>query len=113
MAGAGDAQLWRVIDGMLQAVREGGYAEGARLPSETVLGGEYGVSRATVTRAMWLLRWIGLVVGPAGTEGRVAGEPMRTLALQLVERAAEIRRLNGDREPRGADPGLRHDCEPG
>jgi hypothetical protein len=61
---------------------------------------------------MWLLRWTGLVVGRAGGPARIAEEPSRTLALQLVERAYEIRRLNGNRGLFGADPGLRRDCEP-
>lgn len=98
--------------GILADVRSHIYAAGAALPSEVQLATQYRISRPTAGRVMWLLRWTGLVVGPPGGTARIAAEPCRTLALQLVERAYEIRRLNGDVALFGADPDLRRDCEP-
>jgi DNA-binding GntR family transcriptional regulator len=104
-----DAQVWRVVEQVLGRIRSGDYGEGGRLPTELAFAAEFGVSRATVTRALWLLRWIGLIVGPKGGASRVTYEPQRIMALQLVERAYEIRRLNGDRQLRGAERSDR-DC---
>lgn len=112
MTAGSEAQVWQVLDSLLGEVRVGVYPEGAVLPSEAAVAARYGVSRPTVSRVMWLLRWTGLVVGGSGAPGRIAAEPCRMLALQLVERAFEIRRLNGDVELRGADPGLDRDCLP-
>lgn len=39
------------------------------------------------------LRWIGLVVGPAGGAARVAREPRRSLALSIVEQADRVRNI--------------------
>jgi DNA-binding transcriptional MocR family regulator len=102
--------VWIVAAGVLADIRGYLYLEGGRLPSEAQIAAQYGVSRATAGRVMWLLRWTGLVVGPAGGTARVAAEPSRTLALQLVERAYEIRRLNGGTCLFGADPDLERDC---
>jgi DNA-binding FadR family transcriptional regulator len=104
--------VWTVLAGVLADVRGHIYTEHDRLPSEAQLAAQYGVSRATAGRVMWLLRWTGLVIGPAGGAARIAEEPCRTLALQLVERAYEIRRLNGEVAFFGADPDLRRDYEP-
>jgi DNA-binding FadR family transcriptional regulator len=108
----GDRQTWRVLDTLLQAVRDGEYPAGGDLPVEADLALTYGVSRGTVSRVMWLLRWAGLVVGPSGVPGRIAGEPSRTLALQLVERAYEVRRLHGPTNLLGAAPRRVRDCLP-
>jgi DNA-binding FadR family transcriptional regulator len=91
-----DAPFWRVFNGVLGDIRTGGYPAGGRVPSESALAETYGVSRSTVTRAMDRLRWIGLVVGPAGGIARVATEPRRTRALELV---AEADRLRAEAEP--------------
>lgn len=109
---SGDSQTWQILATLLQRVRGGAYSNGEPLPSEAALAAQYGVARATVTRVMWLLRWIGLIVGPPGGQARIAREPSRTLALQLVERAYEIRRLNGNTQLFGADPGLLRDRPP-
>ncbi len=88
-----DAPYWRVLNGVLTAVRDGTYTAGGRLPSETALAETYGVSRSTVSRAMEKLRWVGLVTGPPGGITRVAPEPRRSLALDVVEQADRVRRI--------------------
>ncbi len=106
-----EADVWRVLGAVLDGVRAGRWPAGSRLPSESTLAAEFRVKRPTVTKVAWLLRWCGLIVGRPGGASYVAEEPMRTLALQLVERAYEIRSLGGDVDLRGADPKLRRDCE--
>jgi DNA-binding FadR family transcriptional regulator len=85
------APYWRVLDGVLDDIRTGLYPPGGRVPSETALAEAYAVSRSTVSRAMEKLRWIGLVTGPPGGIARVAGEPTRTRALELVAEADRLR----------------------
>lgn len=81
----------RVLDGVLADIRSGRYPPGGRLPSGSALGEEYGVYRSAASRAVELLRWIGLVIGPPGGIARVASEPHRSSALELVARADELR----------------------
>lgn len=93
-----DAPYWRVLNGVLMAVRDGTYPAGGRLPSETAMAESYGVSRSTVSRAMEKLRWVGLVTGPKGGISRVAQEPRRTLALDVVSSADRVRGLGATAE---------------
>ncbi|MER7280576.1 GntR family transcriptional regulator [Dactylosporangium sp. NPDC000244] len=86
-----DAPYWRVLDGVLDSIRTGTYPPSGRVPSESALAERYGVSRSTISRVMEKLRWIGLVVGPAGGIARVAPEPRRTRALALVDEADQLR----------------------
>jgi DNA-binding FadR family transcriptional regulator len=86
-----DAPYWRVLNGVLADIRDGMYRPGGRVPSESALAEHYGVSRSTVSRAMEKLRWIGLVSGPAGGIARVAPEPRRGRALELVAEADRLR----------------------
>jgi DNA-binding FadR family transcriptional regulator len=90
-----DAAHRRVQDGVLTAIRAGTYAPGDRLPPETHLAEQYGVVRSVVSWALHPLRWAGLIVGPRGGIARVAVEPWRTAALQLVDEAARIRSRGG------------------
>jgi GntR family transcriptional regulator len=96
MASDQDASYRRVLDGVLADIRSGRYPPGGRLPSGSALGEEYGVHRSAASRAVDRLRWIGLVVGPAGGIARVAVEPFRSRALQLVD---EAERLRGEADP--------------
>ncbi len=98
---------WRVLEAVLADIRAEVHPAGGRLPSEAALAEVYGVKRATVTRAMERLRWIGLVVGKAGGTARVAYEPRRTLALRAVALADEARATPdpGDPSPHAADRG--------
>ncbi|MGI5247519.1 winged helix-turn-helix domain-containing protein [Dactylosporangium sp. CA-139066] len=91
MQRSADAPFWRVFNGVLSDIRTGVYPPGGRVPSESALAEMYEVSRSTVTRAMERLRWIGLVSGPAGGIGRVAPEPRRSRALELVSEADRLR----------------------
>lgn len=85
------ASYRRVLDGVLAAIRTGRYPPGSRLPSGSALGEEYGVHRSAAARAVDRLRWIGLIVGPAGGMARVAAEPHRSQALRLVDEADRLR----------------------
>ncbi len=87
------ASYWRVFNGLLDQIRGGIYQPGARLPSAPALAEQLGVSRATVTRAMERLRWIGLVVGPRGGVARVASGPRRAAALAIVDEADRVRAM--------------------
>lgn len=97
MASDQDASYRRVLDGVLADIRAGTYPPGGRLPSGTALGEQYGVHRSAASRAVEWLRWIGLVTGPAGGIARVAAEPHRAAALQLVDEAKRLREAQADR----------------
>ncbi|GAA2624008.1 hypothetical protein GCM10010399_64210 [Dactylosporangium fulvum] len=91
MASDQDASYRRVLDGVLADIRTGRYPPGGRLPSGSALGEQYRVDRSAAARAVFLLRWIGLVTGPAGGIARVAAEPHRSAALRLVDEADRLR----------------------
>ncbi|MFK7889444.1 MAG: FadR/GntR family transcriptional regulator [Granulosicoccus sp.] len=57
---------WGVHEGLLKKIRDGSYALGQRLPSETALASEYGVSRPIVRNALARLRESGLVKSRQG-----------------------------------------------
>lgn len=88
-----DAPYERVLKRVLADIRDGTYPPGGRLPSASAIAEATGVSRATVTRAMARIRWVGLVVGPAGGLVRVVSEPRRTAALAIVDEAERVRRM--------------------
>jgi DNA-binding FadR family transcriptional regulator len=83
----------RVFSGLLGQIRNGIYPPGGRLPSTPALAEYLGVSRATVLRVTERLRWIGLIVGPAGGIARVASEPRRSAALSIVDEAERVRSM--------------------
>lgn len=85
---------WRVLNGILAGIRGGAYPPGGKLPSENALAVAYGVPRTAVTSATRILRFGGLLVGPAGGATRVTQEPMRSRALQWAEDARQIRADN-------------------
>lgn len=101
MATENDAPIRRVLDGVLAAVRDGTYPPGGRLPSGPALGEQYGVNRSAASRAVDRLRWIGLIIGPAGGIARVAEEPRRSAALRLVDEADRLRGDAPDDSPAG------------
>jgi DNA-binding FadR family transcriptional regulator len=87
------APHWRVLDGVLADIRAGRYPPGGRLPSGSALGEEYAVYRSAASRAVEMLRWIGLVTGPPGGIARIAQEPRRSAALRLVDDPARLREM--------------------
>jgi GntR family transcriptional regulator len=67
---------WRqVADDLRKRITQGRYAPGARMPSETDLGYEYGVGRNTIRRAVSELRAEGLIVVQHGWGTRVRPAP--------------------------------------
>jgi GntR family transcriptional regulator, transcriptional repressor for pyruvate dehydrogenase complex len=61
----------RVIDALERRILEGGYPAGARIPTETVLGERFGVSRTVIRDALRVLEARGLVDIRRGTGTRV------------------------------------------
>ncbi|WP_083957860.1 GntR family transcriptional regulator [Herbidospora mongoliensis] len=57
-------------------IRECEYPEGALLPSEATLCGEFGVARSTIRRALGLLEGEGLIVAIPAKGRRVKSSPM-------------------------------------
>ncbi len=92
-----DTQYRRVHESLLADIRRKRWNYSERLPSETQLAEEMGVSRSTVSRVMARLRYSGLVVGPPGGAACVTEEPMWTMGFELFDAAARIRRMNRER----------------
>jgi GntR family phosphonate transport system transcriptional regulator len=92
--------LWRQIAGQLQqAIGEGGYAPGARLPTEAELSQHFRVNRHTVRRALEELTRSGLVRVEQG-RGSFVAEDVIEYAVEPRTRFAEwIRKHN--KEPSG------------
>jgi GntR family transcriptional regulator len=95
------ASYRRVLDGVLADIRSGRYPPGGRLPSGSALGEQYQVDKSSAERALFLLRWIGMVTGPRGGIARVPDEPRRSEALRLVD---EAERLRGERDDEAPGP---------
>ena len=79
--------------------RIAGGARGA-LPSEAELGGEYGVSRVTVRRALELLRDEGLVTARQGVGWFVAVDPVRQSLGRVTTVEAALEAAGADAERR-------------
>jgi DNA-binding FadR family transcriptional regulator len=89
------ASYRRVLDGVLADIRSGRYPPGGRLLSASALAEQYRVDKSSAERALFLLRWIGMVIGPRGGIARIPEEPWRSAALRLVDEAARLREQNG------------------
>ncbi|MBB5933191.1 GntR family transcriptional regulator [Streptomyces zagrosensis] len=63
----------KVAADLRQAITEGGYGSGGRLPAEGDLAQRYGVSRGTIRQALSVLRTDGLVTSRRGTRRVVLG----------------------------------------
>ncbi len=94
MAGEGDARLQRVLDTMLGNISDRAWAPGARIPSEPKLAEAYGVSRSTIARATWLLRYLGFITGPAGGRMWIAEASALDLAWEAFHAARRARKAN-------------------
>jgi GntR family transcriptional regulator len=87
----------RVLGGVVEMIRTGAYPAGTNLPTVAEMAAEHDVSTATIARVMGMLNAFGLVVGRPGSGSRVATEPVRSEALELINRAAELERRNRQR----------------
>lgn len=83
----------RVADALAAEVRSGRLSEGDRLPTETALAGQFGVSRTVVREAVSRLKSLGLVDSRqgSGVYVRAAGiEPLRFEMPHVASREAVI-----------------------
>lgn len=93
----------RVISTLVERIRTGALGCGDPIGSEAALAAEFRVSRATISKAMLLLRDYGLVVGPAGGTAVVADSPGCELALAAIDLAERAKRSNGSGHSRPGD----------
>jgi len=89
--GAGSEHLYRSLRGR---ILDGSYALGSRLPAETALCGEFGMSRPVVREALARLRVEGLVESRQGAGSfvrRVAGEDRPRHGFEPVRNLGDVR----------------------
>lgn len=93
----------RIANGLREAIADGRYPVGARLPSESRLVAQHGVSRPTVTRALDDLAAAGLIERRAGsgsyvlrTSARTAPERRFGLLLPGLRRTEILERIRGE-----------------
>lgn len=77
----------QLVAAIQDRISSGAYAPGALMPTEAQLGAEFGVSRATVVRALQLLKAEGWVESRQGRGTFVRGEPAGT---EPVRRGADL-----------------------
>ncbi|HET7314110.1 FadR/GntR family transcriptional regulator [Salinisphaera sp.] len=70
-----------------QAIHGGVFGPGQRLPTEVVLGQQYGTSRSVVREALSMLRQSGLIISRRGSGSFVANTPTAELRLKLPHRS--------------------------
>ncbi len=73
MADGRQTMYRKVAADLRQAIAEGAYGSGGRLPAESALAERYGVSRGTIRQALAVLRADGLVTSRRGTRRVVLG----------------------------------------
>lgn len=94
--GSGVALYQQVKDHIARKIQDGSWKAGDRLPSESELVLQFGISRMTVNRALRELTEQGRIVRVAGVGSFVAeGKPQSTL-LQIANLASEIRARGHD-----------------
>lgn len=93
----------RVISTLVGRIRSGALRCGEPIGSEKELAAEFAVSRATISKAMLLLRDYGLVVGPAGGTAVVAPLPGCELALAAIDLTERAKRSNASDRSRSGD----------
>ena len=101
------AMYARVAARLREEVRDGMWPLGAQLPGEIDLAARYGVARATVVRALEVLRGEGVVVTRAGAGTRVAAIPA-VITVRLAHGDWAMARLPEDDEAErlGLSPGV-------
>lgn len=93
-----------IRDALLARIRSGALAPGAVLPSEVELAEEFGVARATVSRAVGELAAEGLVERRRRAGTRVRRAPARRAQIDILQAQAEIERAGGAYSYRLLDP---------
>lgn len=81
----------RIADDLREEILDGRLAPGARLPSENDLAAQYTTTRATVRKAIALLRGEGYIAGAQGSGSYVRSRP----ALLMVCSGSSTRRETG------------------
>ncbi|HEX5128001.1 MAG TPA: FadR/GntR family transcriptional regulator [Rhodocyclaceae bacterium] len=82
-----------VYTGLMEAMSNGEYPENGRLPTETELAIQYGVSRPTVREALSRLRLDGLVASRRGSGSYVLRRPDRNIKrFAPIESIADVQR---------------------
>lgn len=81
-----------VYDGLFEAIQQGTFAKGSRLPTETALAQEFGVSRPTVREALARLREDGLVFSRQGSGAFVENDPSPIAHIAPLASIDDLRR---------------------
>ena len=86
----------QVKDHIARKIQDGSWKAGDRLPSETDLVTQFGMSRMTVNRALRELAEQGRIVRVAGVGSFVAADKPQSTLLQIANLANEIRQRGHD-----------------
>ena len=86
----------QVQDYILSKIHQGIWRPGDRLPSESELVNQFGISRMTINRALRELAKQGRIVRVAGVGSFVAEEKQQSTLLQIVHLSHEIRQRGHD-----------------
>ncbi|PIF25677.1 GntR family transcriptional regulator [Acidovorax sp. 56] len=86
----------QVKDFIARKIQEGAWRAGDRLPSESELVTQFGISRMTVNRALRELVEQGRIVRVAGVGSFVAEDKPQSTLLQIANLASEIRQRGHD-----------------
>jgi GntR family transcriptional regulator, transcriptional repressor for pyruvate dehydrogenase complex len=90
---AGTNRVDAVYTGIIDAMSNGDYPEQSRLPTETELAQQYGVSRPTVREALSRLRLDGLIASRRGSGSYVLRRPDRNIKrFAPIESLADVQR---------------------
>lgn len=82
-----------VYAGIIEAMTNGAFPENSRLPTETELAHQYGVSRPTVREALSRLRLDGLIASRRGSGSYVLRRPDRNIKrFAAIESIADVQR---------------------
>lgn len=91
--GSGTNRVDAVYAGIIEAMTNGDFPENSRLPTETELAQQYGVSRPTVREALSRLRLDGLIASRRGSGSYVLRRPDRNIKrFAAIESIADVQR---------------------
>lgn len=91
--GVGTNRVDAVYAGIIEAMTNGDFPENSRLPTETELAQQYGVSRPTVREALSRLRLDGLIASRRGSGSYVLRRPDRNIKrFAAIESIADVQR---------------------